>query len=100
MLLIVEGQLKSQLKSGFVWNSDLMRPMGEKRERGGKGIKLERRKDILCVYSVVIPVPVQMYRISLCCGRRQHNAAQSQSRSEKHLWQEWRTLFTDSMNTR
>lgn len=87
LLLIVEGQLKSQLKSGFAWNAGLMRPMGEKGERG-KDSKLEWRKDVLCVYSVVISVPGHMYCIALCCRRRQQNAAQSQSRSEKHLWQE------------
>lgn len=38
LLLIVEGQLKSQLKSGFVWNAGLMRPVGGERERE-RGVK-------------------------------------------------------------
>lgn len=47
LLLIVEGQLKSQLKSGSVWNAGLMRPVGGERER-------ERRKDSKLEPSVLI----------------------------------------------
>lgn len=34
LLLIVEGQLKSELKPGFMWNSGLMRSVGGKRSEG------------------------------------------------------------------
>ena len=90
LLLIVEGQLKSQLKSGFVRNAGPDEANGGKRKgrKGAETVSQSRRKDILCVYSVVISMPGHMYCVALCCRRRQQNAAQSQSRSEEHLWQE------------
>lgn len=66
----MEGQLKSQLKSGSVRNAGLMRPMGE---RVGEDSNLEQRKDILRVYLVVISMPRRAH--VLYCSLLQETAA-------------------------
>lgn len=85
LLLIVEGQLKPQPKPGFAWNWGLMRSMGRNRSEGQRGeIRAEGRRR-LSLFRCCLAARAR-YVVALCCRRQ--NAARSEWRSEKHLWQE------------
>lgn len=63
--MIVEGQLKSQPKSGLMWNAGLMRPIGKKQERGQR---LEKSKNFLVLLLFLLfsnSMPIHVYTVAV-----------------------------------